>query len=59
MSDEADSAFDIADVIYCRCDQVTREKGGRWRLKLKEGIANIHGQDLLFKECSSDLIDFL
>ena len=59
LSDDADAVFDCDDVIYCRCGQVSREKGGRWRIKLKEGIANIQGKDILFKECNSDLLDFL
>jgi len=58
VSDDLDNAFDCEDVIYCRSGEVAREKGTRWRIRLKEGIANFNGKDILFKECSSDLLDF-
>ena len=50
--------FACADVVLCKSAEVTRERGGKWRIKLKEGVANLAGNDLLFKECNSDLLDF-
>jgi len=58
MSDDPDAMFDCVDVILCKSSEIKREKGGKWRIKLKEGVANLGGKDIIFKECNSDLLEF-